>query len=506
MGERGLPSQHEVRKPLRRKQDTVFHDLRSKIVHGMLPSGRRLPSVIELEEYYQVSERTMKRVLGSLSQEGLIRGVRGHGTYVTDLFHHDDVQERKESILESTSKDATVVYEQLSRPSIFDVISVERKPKIPKEKKSEPVLTRAQEYILFSRLRRGELSTASLLDESEFKETMEVIPESERVVWRKKWDEVAQSNPTIDNVIAEWNMGLVGIVAGKYKGIVNRRFTFDDVLSGGREGLLKAIANFEPERRVKFSSYAVLMILGSIQKAYREAMGKSAYSIRALAKARHFSEAVHAVRLREPTQTEIRNLFLALTDYSPQHIERTVLTHFNPEFFYREMISQSTNTEDEAIEHIIWEQLTPALRDALSVLDRFEREVVLNKIVGQKTVFEIARETGKTSGKIQAILDLSLRSLRGNVGLQEAYQLQSELPIDFETETPHRESGLDTITQETEIRVVALSQSKKRRQLTSRQERQRLRELAIAEDPELVKQVKEYFEEHPILRPNKYLR
>jgi DNA-binding GntR family transcriptional regulator len=42
----------------------------------------RLPSVTELAETYDVSPATVKRALGVLRKEGLVRSVRGRGTFV----------------------------------------------------------------------------------------------------------------------------------------------------------------------------------------------------------------------------------------------------------------------------------------------------------------------------------------------------------------------------------------------------------------------------------------
>lgn len=63
------------------------------------------------------------------------------------------------------------------------------------------------------------------------------------------------------------NLGLVHACAGRFRG---RGIEYDDLYGAGCMGLIKACDNFDPERGVCFSTYAVPVILGEIKKLFRE--------------------------------------------------------------------------------------------------------------------------------------------------------------------------------------------------------------------------------------------
>lgn len=67
--------------------------------------------------------------------------------------------------------------------------------------------------------------------------------------------------------IAKANLGLVHACAKRFKG---RGIEYDDLFSAGCVGLLKAINNFDWDRGIKLSTYAVPVILGEIKQLFRE--------------------------------------------------------------------------------------------------------------------------------------------------------------------------------------------------------------------------------------------
>lgn len=62
-------------------------------------------------------------------------------------------------------------------------------------------------------------------------------------------------------------MGLVHLCARRFMG---RGVEYDDLFQAGCVGLVKAAENFEPERGLKFSTYAVPVILGEIRRLFRD--------------------------------------------------------------------------------------------------------------------------------------------------------------------------------------------------------------------------------------------
>ncbi len=67
--------------------------------------------------------------------------------------------------------------------------------------------------------------------------------------------------------LAEENLGLVHLCANKFRG---RGIEYDELYSAGCIGLLKAVKAFDTDRGVKFSTYAVPVILGEIKRLFRD--------------------------------------------------------------------------------------------------------------------------------------------------------------------------------------------------------------------------------------------
>jgi len=62
------------------------------------------------------------------------------------------------------------------------------------------------------------------------------------------------------------NMGLVHICSKRFKG---RGIDYDDILQAGNLGLIKAVDNFNANKGIKFSTYAIPCILGEIKQLFR---------------------------------------------------------------------------------------------------------------------------------------------------------------------------------------------------------------------------------------------
>lgn len=96
-------------------------------------------------------------------------------------------------------------------------------------------------------------------------------------------------------LIAEENLGLVHSCAHRFKG---RGIEYDDLFQAGCVGLVKAIAAFDHDRGVMFSTYAVPVILGEIRRLFRDGgTVKVSRSIKELG--------MKALRCRERLATEL---------------------------------------------------------------------------------------------------------------------------------------------------------------------------------------------------------
>ena len=70
----------------------------------------------------------------------------------------------------------------------------------------------------------------------------------------------------LDTIIKE-NVGLIWSIVRKF---ANRGYEFDDLFQIGSIGLIKAVKNFDLNFNVKFSTYAVPMIMGEIKRFLRD--------------------------------------------------------------------------------------------------------------------------------------------------------------------------------------------------------------------------------------------
>lgn len=64
------------------QHEIVYQDIKQKILEGYYPAGSLLPREIDLAELYRVSRHTIRQATGRLSREGMLKKVKGVGTYV----------------------------------------------------------------------------------------------------------------------------------------------------------------------------------------------------------------------------------------------------------------------------------------------------------------------------------------------------------------------------------------------------------------------------------------
>lgn len=106
---------------------------------------------------------------------------------------------------------------------------------------------------------------------------------------------------------AEENLGLVHLCANKFRG---RGIEYDDLYSAGCIGLLKAVKAFDTGRGVKFSTYAVPVILGEIKRLFRDGgTVKVSRSLKELSlRIQKICENFRQQEGREPTISELAQL------------------------------------------------------------------------------------------------------------------------------------------------------------------------------------------------------
>ena len=190
----------------------------------------------------------------------------------------------------------------------------------------------------------------------------------------------------------------------------------DDLFQIGCIGLMKAIDNFNTELDVKFSTYAVPMIIGEIRRYLRDNnVIRVSRSLRDTAyKALYTREAYTKKHLKEPTINEIaEEIGIAKEEivYAMDAIP-TPLSLYDPVYseggdalYVMDQISDKKNKEENWVESI-------ALRDAMSRLSDRERRIINMRFYEGKTQMEVADEICISQAQVSRLEKNALKAMR----------------------------------------------------------------------------------------------
>ncbi len=187
------------------------------------------------------------------------------------------------------------------------------------------------------------------------------------------------------------NLGLVRSVIGKFSNIGYER---DDLFQLGSIGLIKAIYKFDPSYNVKFSTYAVPMILGEIKRYLRDdGMVKVSRSLKQLAiKVKMQGEMLSKKLGRDPTIEELaeaigvekEDVVMAIeSNFSVEYLQGVIHEEEGSPICLIDKISQKGEAEeDKVVDNIL-------LKEVLGKLDKRERQIIMLRYFEDKTQSEI---------------------------------------------------------------------------------------------------------------------
>ena len=208
-------------------------------------------------------------------------------------------------------------------------------------------------------------------------ETLELIEKSQ------------QGNEQAKEVLISSNLGLVRSVVSKF---LNIGYDRDDLFQLGSIGLIKAIYKFDPKFNVKFSTYAVPMILGEIKRYLRDdGMVKVSRSLKQIAiKAKTTSELLSKKLGREPSIEEIaveinvEKEDLAMeSNFSVEYLHGVIHEEEGSPICLIDKISQKgENEEEKVVENIL-------LKEVLAKLEKRERQIIMLRYFEDRTQSEI---------------------------------------------------------------------------------------------------------------------
>ena len=173
------------------------------------------------------------------------------------------------------------------------------------------------------------------------------------------------------------NLRLVLSVIRRFQ---NSNENADDLFQIGCIGLIKAIDNFDTTLQVKFSTYAVPMIIGEIRRYLRDNNSiRVSRSLRDIAyKAIYTRETYMKQYLKEPTVTEIaqeigieKEMIVYALDaiQNPVSLFEPVYTEGGDTLYVMDQISDTKNKEDRWIEDL-------SLREAMKRLSKREKHII----------------------------------------------------------------------------------------------------------------------------------
>lgn len=218
---------------------------------------------------------------------------------------------------------------------------------------------------------------------------------------------------TAKNELIEGNLKLVLSILRNYS---NRTDNMDDLFQIGCVGLIKAIDNFDLSHEVKFSTYAVPMILGEVKRYLRDNSSiRVARSIKDIAyKSLQAKEQLTNELGKEPTIEMIAKK-LGLTEYEVTNAldsMKDTISMFEPIYndggdtIYLADQLEDKNNSMYAIDDKM------ALREALKSLNTKEREIIIKRYIIGKTQMELAREFGISQAQISRIEKNSLDKVK----------------------------------------------------------------------------------------------
>ena len=195
----------------------------------------------------------------------------------------------------------------------------------------------------------------------------------------------------------------------------------DDLFQVGCIGLMKAIANFDPDKQVRFSTYGVPMIAGEVRRYLRDNSAiRVSRSIRDVAyRVLQCKEALTTRLGREPTLEEIsKELEIPLEEVSraldavcaPASLYDPVYSDGGDPLTVMDQVRDTKNTEDGWMEHI-------TLQNAFRALNDREKQILSLRFYDGKTQMEVASALGISQAQVSRLEKGAIGAMRKSVSV-----------------------------------------------------------------------------------------
>ena len=210
--------------------------------------------------------------------------------------------------------------------------------------------------------------------------------------------------------------GNLRLVLSVIKRFASSNENVDDLFQIGCIGLIKATDNFDTSLKVKFSTYAVPMIIGEIRRFLRDnSTMRVSRSLKDTAyKAIYAKENLTRKNLKEPSIEEIAaEIGIAKEDIAyaldaiqnPMSLYEPIVTDGGDTLYVMDQISDKKNKEETWVEHL-------SLSEAMKRLSAREREIITLRFFEGKTQMEVADAIGISQAQVSRLEKSALRAMR----------------------------------------------------------------------------------------------
>ncbi len=239
---------------------------------------------------------------------------------------------------------------------------------------------------------------------------IKVLSEEEKT---KLLKQAKQGNKNARDELINGNLKLVLSVIQSFK---NRNENADDLFQVGCIGLIKAIDNFNPDMEVKFSTYAVPMIIGELKRHLRDYTPiRVPRSLRDIAyKALKTKEALSTKLSQEPTIEEIAKEM----NESAVLVAKALDAIIEPISLYEPIYSDNGDSiyvmdqiRDENSSDQVWLD-NIAINNAFETLGEREKRIVAMRFYNGKTQTEISTEIGISQAQVSRLEKSALEKMR----------------------------------------------------------------------------------------------
>ena len=225
-------------------------------------------------------------------------------------------------------------------------------------------------------------------------------------------ERVREGDKQAENRMVEENMGLVYSIARRF---LNRGYDAEDLTQIGAIGLIKAVKKFNPEFNVQFSTYAVPLIIGEIQRFLRDD-GMVHISRKILDDARKIAIIREKYRMNENSEISLekmenisgmskQDIIIAMeADKNASSIENESVLDYLDNKMSAEASDKPSET-DKVINHI-------AMQQAFNSLDDSERRLIMLRYMQDKTQKQVAEVLGRNQVAISRMEKNTLAKLR----------------------------------------------------------------------------------------------